>query len=610
MNEVSSSAEGRGWLHWPRAWIARCGAFAARRPRTFRFLRWTAGLCVLAAVLAATFIGGIVAEQQNLPARARRFLDREMVAVNAKVGDDAQALTWQTIITNLHTLEYIELRVGAPMDAGGGITEVRGHILMVSPLGRINYLNPALRLGTVGIAAPMGLELLRKSKYPTDTLFSWHHFRAYDVLALPRGGDDYDLYVSMSRFVNEQCFQFAVYKTPIKVTADSITPAADTHDWQEVFTARPGCLRPKDRGWRFLGFGGGGRMALLDANTLLVSVGDHQYDGFNDSWAAAQDLSTDLGKIVAIDLRTGKNRMFAVGVRNPQGLVVMRDGRIFDTEHGPQAGDEINLIRDGGNYGWPLATYGVNYGYPRRDWPFAKTQADHGGDFDKPVFVFTPSIGISNIIEAEPKQFPLWGSDAILASLRGSTLFHLRLEGDRVRYVEPIYSRQGVRFRDITTTAEGGFAAFTNAGTLMIFRNAELHTQDPRTVSVVGYGAQSPPFPEEVPPENLTPAQRGKELFAVSCSNCHSPTTELGPGPPLGGIVGRPVGAAQGFGYSPALADYQGVWTEELLLEFLTDPSRHFHGTVMPPPTMDWLEYPKVVAYLATLTEAAPIKKK
>src|SRR5690349_13413718 len=169
MNEVSSSAESRGWLHWPRAWIARSGAFAARRPRTFRFLRWTAGLGLLAAVLAATFVGGIVAEQQNLPARARRFLDREMVAVNAKVGDDAQALTWQPIITNLHTLEYIELRVGAPMDAGGGITEVRGHILMVSPLGRINYLNPALRLGTVGIAAPMGVELLRKSKYPTDT---------------------------------------------------------------------------------------------------------------------------------------------------------------------------------------------------------------------------------------------------------------------------------------------------------------------------------------------------------------------------------------------------------------------------------------------------------
>jgi cytochrome c2 len=302
--------------------------------------------------------------------------------------------------------------------------------------------------------------------------------------------------------------------------------------------------------------------------------------------------------------------MFAVGVRNPQGLVVMRDGRIFDTEHGPQGGDEINLIHDGGNYGWPLATYGMNYGYPRRAWPLAISQGDHAGPFEKPVFVFTPSIGISNLVEADPKEFPLWQSDAILGSLRGSTLYHLRLEGDRVRYVEPIYSRPGVRFRDLTATAEGGFAALTNVGTLMIWRNAELHTQDPRSVTVAGFGKLPPPFPEEVPPPNLTPAQRGKELFAVQCSNCHSPGKDLGPGPPLGGIVGRQVGSAEGFGYSPALANNKSVWTEALLLDFLSEPSRQFKGTVMPPPSVDWLEYPNLVAYLATLKDPAPTKPK
>jgi cytochrome c2 len=71
------------------------------------------------------------------------------------------------------------------------------------------------------------------------------------------------------------------------------------------------------------------------------------------------------------------------------------------------------------------------------------------------------------------------------------------------------------------------------------------------------------------------------------------------------------VGAAKGFGYSPALADYRGVWSEDLLISFLTEPQAHFEGTVMPQPTMDWLEYPNVVAYLETLdTKVETVEKK
>jgi hypothetical protein len=245
---------------------------------------------------------------------------------------------------------------------------------------------------------------------------------------------------------------------------------------------------------------------------LLVAVGDHQYDGFNDSWAAAQDPATDLGKIVAVDTATKKARVYATGVRNPQGFALLRDGRILDTEHGPQAGDEINLIHDGGNYGWPLATYGVNYGYPRRDWPFAHSQGDHA-EYEKPIFSFTPSIGISNIVEADPKEFPLWQSDEILGSLRGSTLYHVRIEGDRVRYVEPFFTRDGTRFRDVEALDAGGFAVLTNDGTVMIWRNAELHAHEPRTVTITGFGTLSAAFAEEVPPAHLTPEQRGKQAL-------------------------------------------------------------------------------------------------
>jgi aldose sugar dehydrogenase len=573
-----------------------------------RLWRWALVLLAALAVLAAAFYSGIVAEEQRLPERVRHYLDRKKLAVRAGVmNQDEQQLTWAHIISNLHTLEYIEPRIGPPMGGGGAIGQVEGQVIILSPLGRLSYLNKHYKLGNIDTVAPMGVEELRASKYNTDTMFSWHHFRAYDVMAVRKADGGYDMYASFSRYQGEQCFQFAVYRTPIEVTDEGIK--ATTGKWEEFFTARPGCLRPKDRGWRFLGLGAGGRIIEYDDHTLLISVGDHQYDGFDDSWAAAQDPATDLGKIVAVDMETKKPRVFATGVRNPQGLLMTRDGRIFDTEHGPQGGDELNLIRDGANYGWPLATYGVNYGYPRRDWPFAKSQADHEG-YDKPIFAFSPAIGPSNLVEVDPAEFPLWRSDLILGSLRGSTIFHLRVEGDRVRYVEPLFSREGTRFRDVTAL-NGGFATLTNDGTLMIFRNAENHASEPRTVTVTGFGGLSAAYAEEVPPPHLTPAERGKDLFAVNCSHCHSPGTDIGPGPPLGGIVGRPVGAAKGFGYSPALADYDGVWTEDLLISFLTDPQAHFKGTVMPQPTMDWLEYPHIVAYLATLdTKVETVEKK
>ena len=579
----------------------------ARPPSRLRWLRFCVWLLLAGILLGAAFFGGIVAQQRHLPERVGQFLERKKLSWRAGVmNSDMQELTWSHVISTLHTLEYIEVRIGPPMGGGGAIGEVDDQLLILSPLGRLSFLDRQYRLGNIATTAPMGVEALRRSKYNTDTMFSWHHFRAYDVMAFRKPDGGYDLYASFSRYQGEQCFQFAVYRTPIEVTDAGIR--ATTGEWEEFFTARPGCLRPKDRGWRFLGLGAGGRLIRYDEHTVLVSVGDHQYDGFDDSWAAAQDPATDLGKIVAIDVNTRQARVFATGVRNPQGLLKMRDGRIFDTEHGPQGGDEINLIREGGNYGWPLATYGVNYGYPRRDWPFARSQGDHG-DFDKPVYAFSPAIGPSNLVEADPAEFPLWGSDVILGSLRGSTLYHLRLEGDQVRYVEPLFTRGGTRFRDVSPF-QGGFATLTNAGTVMIFRNAEKHAREPRVVSVTGFGTLSAAYPEEVPPPHLSPAERGRELFVVNCSHCHYPGKDLGPGPPLGGIVGRPVGAVKGFGYSPALADYQGVWTESLLISFLTEPDKHFQGTVMPVPTMDWLEYPHVVAYLATLDENVETIKK
>ena len=114
----------------------------------------------------------------------------------------------------------------------------------------------------------------------------------------------------------------------------------------------------------------GGRIAFLPDETLLLSIGE----GF-DYRDQAQALGSDLGKIVRLD-REGRPpadnpladtagarpELYTVGHRNPQGLLVdPRDGTVWEHEHGPKGGDEINRIRPGLNYGWPLTTFGVDY---------------------------------------------------------------------------------------------------------------------------------------------------------------------------------------------------------------------------------------------------------
>jgi hypothetical protein len=126
--------------------------------------------------------------------------------------------------------------------------------------------------------------------------------------------------------------------------------------WTKIYET-PGLVAP------YFTLGVGGKMALNNGK-LYFTVGDFSLDRINglSTDIAAQNVNLPWGKICYIDLSDNKFHLYSIGHRNPLGLVFINDGALVSTENGPQGGDEINVIKDGLNYGWPYESYGTKYG--------------------------------------------------------------------------------------------------------------------------------------------------------------------------------------------------------------------------------------------------------
>jgi len=187
---------------------------------------------------------------------------------------------------------------------------------------------------------------------------------------------------------------------------------------------------------------GGGRMVNYKGKQILLSVGSYGINKF------PQDKNSIFGKIIAIDIDSGKNKIVSMGHRNPQGLYYDEERDvIISTEHGPNGGDEININLDGlgdsmiENYGWPISSYGTHYdGKDRTDAPLYKSHVKYG--FKEPILEFTPSIAISEII-----KFP--SDDSINDFLIGS-LGYSDLDGRHsLHYLQFDESYKVILFKDV-----------------------------------------------------------------------------------------------------------------------------------------------------------------
>ena len=208
----------------------------------------------------------------------------------------------------------------------------------------------------------------------------------------------------------------------------------------------------------------GGRLAFDHEGYLFATLGDRQWPSSGDLSAhPAQDLSNHNGTTVRLhdDGRVPNDNPFVgragvrpeiwtYGHRNAQGLAVHpQTGDVWLNEHGPQGGDELNLIRPGLNYGWPIIGFGVNY---------RTGLAIHGGTqregIESPSHVWVPSIGVTGMLFYTGHRFPEWRGDMLVAGLRGQRLVRLRLDGKRTVREETLIQGLG-RIRDVRQGPDG-----------------------------------------------------------------------------------------------------------------------------------------------------------
>ena len=213
-------------------------------------------------------------------------------------------------------------------------------------------------------------------------------------------------------------------------------------------------MQPKTRS----GFHFGGRIVFDHAGFVYLTLGDR---GDKDR---AQKMDDHAGSVIRLhdDGRVPDNNPFVkragafaekwtLGHRNMQGAALHpQTGELWTHEHGPQGGDELNVMRAGLNYGWPVITYGVNYGLGTK---IGEGQEKPG--MVQALKVWVPSIAPSGMAFVSGSQFPQWQGSLLIGALRGQMLVRLTLDGEKVLSEERLFQGRPGRIRDVRMGPDG-----------------------------------------------------------------------------------------------------------------------------------------------------------
>jgi glucose/arabinose dehydrogenase len=461
---------------------------------------------------------------------------------------------------------------------GGAITIVGATVVIVDRLG--SFYRYDLKNGSFGKLQlpplPNNLEAyLRERRNLSGVQHAnlvgaeaQDEFRTHDVTFL---SDRNELAVAYDRFDET----LGKLRTVVSVIPIDVATLVATADWQTKFTSDP--YAPGSAPFA------GGRMAYQGKDKLYLSLGDHHiYDP-----PVSQDPNTTFGKIVELDLLSKNWRTISIGHRNPQGLTFIKSGQLIATENGPRGGDGLSIITEGSNYGWPNVSLGTGYG----SYDLSESLGDGRANitaspvgritgYTAPLFAWLPSVAPTQLIQIENFN-PRWDGDLLVGSLKGTSLYRIRLEADRVLYSEPIWI--GQRIRDLAQTNDGAIVLWTD-DTQLLFVSVDTDKLAQRLLSSAFLG----------------------EIQTAGCLGCHhfGPTHPGDSAPTLSDLLNRPI-ASDVFQYSAGLRARQGTWTRALLVQFLTDPTKFASGTVMPSMRMLGLDPEQIEDIVDTLARAS-----
>jgi glucose/arabinose dehydrogenase len=216
----------------------------------------------------------------------------------------------------------------------------------------------------------------------------------------------------------------------------------------------------------------GSRLAFDAQGHLFITVGERRQGD------RAQDLGEDNGKVIRLNtdgsvpegnpfvgVAGARPEIFSYGHRNPQGLAIHpQTGTPWLHEHGAQGGDEVNVVRPGVNYGWPVITYGIDYsGAPIGE-------GTHKEGMAQPIHYWVPSIAPSGMAFYDGAAFPEWQDDLFVGGLRAELLVRLELDGERVVAEERLLDGALGRIRDVEVGPDDFLYLLTDNGDDGLYR--------------------------------------------------------------------------------------------------------------------------------------------
>ena len=213
----------------------------------------------------------------------------------------------------------------------------------------------------------------------------------------------------------------------------------------------------------------GSRLAFDNQGFLFMTVGERGRK------KESQKLSSHLGKLLRLDdkgqavldnpftqKKKAKAEIWSFGHRNPQGLFIHPETKeIWLQEHGPKGGDEINLIKKGANYGWPIITYGKAYS------GFKIGEGTHKKGMEQPIKYFKPSIAPCGLMIYSGKQFPQWKGDFFSGALVLTHLNKLKIKNNKVLNEKRWLSSLNLRFRNVIEGPQGFIYTAVDQGMIL-----------------------------------------------------------------------------------------------------------------------------------------------